>query len=379
MKEFCETDLMKNYRKVFLEREILFWVCYVAFCILGGMNFTSNAILGLYGFFYLLNALLILEKYMTYNGTGNTKVLLSGVLKYHAFDADSYMKEVAGKIILTESIMAIGFCISSACYQRAVLIPWILGLLAIPVLCFFVAKKLFSYRMTGTPSIVAVMCANLAYGLIWIVGIIVLFVFGMMALIVGYGVLNDRFCIRHYVQEMVAYQVYDSMLLPIMIIVYAVLIISVLYGERYKKLKYVSMGLLAAVVLCFMGTLVMDKANNLCITENSIILTKNFEEMTYTFQDVESFQVAKGKDQIDVKLTLKDGNTVNVVGNEFTNTKAWGEKYPTLYNFLSDLTGQLMTAGAKGSIRDVEAIREYVKNYDPECIKGTEEMIAKLQ
>lgn len=379
MEAFLETTMMKAHRKSYLHKEIIVGILFLLFCIIGPLTFNSNWILLMFAFFYLTVEGLLLTKYLSYPCERTFRGFLASVMKYHAFDTEAYFQQIAKKLAVTELVMAAGFSISMAVYQRTVMVPAVVLLLAAPFLLYLLVKGFFKYCLVNDLSVGVKVAINLIYGFSLFVSVIVLFVYGLGVVIVGYGIVSDALNVQKVSQDVVAYYVYQSSMAGVMIILCALFAVSQLYLKGSKFMKYASMALLVLFFLSMVGSLAMERANHTVITEQKIIHTSNFQVTEYGYDDVAKVKVSMGNDQMNVDLLMKDGEEIPVVAGTYSNTEAFNQKYDSLYSFLSDLTGKLLAQGAEGSITDVSAIREFVKDYDPVCVKGTEEIIAMLQ
>jgi len=379
MDAFYKSSLMKNHFSSYIEKEILAGIVFIFFCIFGGQSFVSNYILLMFCLFYVVGATLLLDKYLSYPVGNNLKGFLAGVVKYHAFDSDLLFKQIGKKLAITEGIMAVCFSVSMVADGRITLVPMIFLLLIVPAVMFLAMKAFFTYRTTRDIPTAMTTWLILCYSVLLFVEIIVLAVVGIVALMVGYAIVSDRLSGAKIAENVVAYRVYHNVLIQVLIVLLGVSIGALFYFKNPKIKKWVRIGALTSIVFCLIGSLVSERANNTLIMENHIVCTSNFQVTEYDFSEVSQVNVSMGNSEVRMELLMEDGNTIQVVDGSFTNTQAWGEKYYSLYNFMSDLTDRMLSQGATGSVRDVEDIREYVKNFDPECIRGMEEVITMLQ
>lgn len=374
-----ETDLMKKHLKSFRDMEILFGILFVAFCFFGPSTFVSNSILLMFILFYVVWEMIIFDKYLTYPIELNTKGYLVSTLKYHSFDSDEFFKKLRTKIIVMEGIMAGGFCISAVAYRRAELIPFVLLLIGVPAAIAYFAKWFFEYCLTHELATSTGIILKFAYGLFKGLAVLALGIYGLLVMLLGYGMLSDANGIPNVAEGIVAYRVYDNFLIGIMVIAFCVYVSLAFYLKYLKYCKQFEIVALIVLLVCFFGGLVMEQGQNTMIMEGHIVNTTHFKTTEYAYSDVDAVQVSMGSEDLKMDLVMKDGTQIKVIASEFTNTEAWSEKYYSLYNYLPDLTEDLLTAGAKGNITDVEKIREYVSGLDPQCVQGTEELIQLLQ
>lgn len=379
MKEFMNTPIMKEFYKNNFRKELLFSLIFVGFCFMGGGTFEHESILYVIGFFYAVAAGMLLNKYLSYPGEKAGAACLAEVVRYHSFDSNSHFKMIAGKLAMVEGIMAIGVCASLAGYKRSNYIVAAVLLLAIPALMFLGAQKYFAFRLThevsgGCKIFFIILKSIFAFG-----ACIALSVYGVIMIMLCYAVLSGFFALRLYSEEQVAYKTNGSPLFIIMFIMLALFVETTLYvNPRKKCAKIGGMVFLVGFALCFMGSLYVGNAFSTVITENEIIHTKNNIITTYTYKDVSSFQVYMESDHVQMELDMKDGEKIKVLRNESTNTEAWGEKYYSVYNFLSDITETFLENGSQGSVHDIEKIRNYMSGMDAQCIEGMEEVIEML-
>lgn len=378
MGAFYESELMKKFLKDELEKEVLIGGLFLCFCLFGPVTFTSNHILWMVLFFYLTGEAFLFLKYLSYPAKTAGRMLLAGIVKYQAFDSEALFHKLAGKVGIMEVLMAVMVSISMVMYQRAGMIPAVFLLLLVPALFFFMSRSYFNYQLTYEPTTGQKIGEIVLYTIIGGILKVGLLVYGVIALFLIYGFVSDKWGANQFSDSMVVYCVYDNVWMGVMVILFCIrFVVPTFYKGKYdKQIKIV---VWTAFLLCFVGSLVSERANNTVFVENRILHTVNFETREYVLEDVQSFQVSMGKDQMQMELVMKDGIFIKVVGNEDTSTEAWGEKYYSIYNYLSDLTDRLLSLGAEGSIRDVEAIRQFVKEFDPECVRGTEEIIDMLQ
>lgn len=379
MEAFFNSEEMKKHRRGYLQSEIIFLALYAVYGVVGNMNFKGTHILYMLSLFYLAGAGLLLEKYLSFQKEGNSKEFLAGVLKYHAFDSRAYFRKVFGRVALLELVMAAGISISFAVNGHFSWILWALLLLGLPALLVFLVKLYFVYRMQNEISVGLTTSLVLLYGIVRLVCVLILFVYGLVAIMGLYAIVSNCLAFQKMAEDVATYRVYKNVFLTGLALCMGLYIAAVFYGLRWKAMKYIRWALVVAFVVCFIGGLVTENRNNVTITENSICHAHYTKVTEYDYDDIKEVKAFVNLKGLQVELVMKDGQTFPLLGDESTNNDAWDQKYASVYNFLADVTRCALEHGATGSVTEPERIRDYVKEFDPKCIQGIEEMLALLQ
>ena len=111
--------------------------------------------------------------------------------------------------------------------------------------------------------------------------------------------------------------------------------------------------------------------------EDKIIVSNFDRTKEYSLSEIESFKVYEDDEELQVKVTFKDGFSETLFGSVSTNTEAFDEKYYSIYNFMEEMLPIYMENGAKGEIdkEDMEKLREIIKGYDKEIREAFEGIV----
>ena len=137
-----------------------------------------------------------------------------------------------------------------------------------------------------------------------------------------------------------------------------------------KSRKWITIGLFVALFLTF-GLLEYKMFNDhVRLTENDFVVKSGGREKAYDLNDVTNLRAYCKDDSLCLEVTFLDGVKVNVLGSVTEETKAWGERYYSDYNYAAELAEKLSERGIIGTLEDAEKLQKIVDGYDRECGEG---------
>lgn len=329
------------------------------------------------GCFYAFVTGAILMKNTTY-GYGSTYFTMASVFKYHAFKVDDYFRLVLKKIALTTTLMAILVGIANIIMHNESNIPYILVLLVIPYIIFFAYKKYFVYRMTHEPSTGQVVILSVIMAFVMFFVVMAIAVMLLFEAIMVYAMFSDDLGMAGFNDAEVVYKAYYNNIFIVIFILILFFAFAEMIGKKKIK-RWIRISVFALIIVLSVISILVEKNNNVVVTDKSIIYTRHGNISEYSYLDVETYLVHYQKSEIAMTLTMKDGKKIEVMSSEYTNTDGWDEQYYSLYNFAADFAKKLSASGAKGSLKDADDLREHVKTFDQPCIDGVDEIIEFLK
>lgn len=304
---------------------------------------------------------------------------LAGYMKFHGFSVEEYFLYIMKQFLPVQTIMAIGTIAIAIVEHNAARAAVGVIVFIIPFLVWKIRKSMFYYSVTHRGSAVLETVKGCFNGMIWMLSlvlVIITYALGVLEVSAFVGnilvPLNDNsaaVCISDDI----------FMLLVLGIgIFWSIILYS--NGKIVRKC-HIKGVLTVMVVLAIAVNSYSYAANHTIIEGEKVTDVKNFEKSTYSFNEVDKFEVFEDESEysIAMKIYLNNDETISVSMANYSNTDKWDEKYDNEYEFIKDITIQLLDKGAEGRIIEPDKMIKDMKEYlDSEEYENAEKTINEI-
>lgn len=352
-------------------------ICFITFIFTGFVGVDETNILGRICFpvcgsimivFFTMHYLKRYLSIMFYMGTGTTdNDYIYRIAKTQAFQPKKYFGFLSKKLITWQVTF---FAMASVIYiihknYIGILIAVVMGL--IPMLVCLLYKKRFKKEICIRNKNWEDIVGGFLKGIISLVEVCI----SMFYLILGYltvwAIISDGLG-GGLDESVIVYRTYENEIsFGIMFFSYMILVCLCMFPLKKKAAKT---RIVLVVIVIFSGLvdIVMEKNVYTEIYEDKIVVSDFKRKKEYLIEEIESFKIYEEKDELQVKVTFKDGFSETLFGSVATNSEAFDKKYYSVYNFMEKMIPVYMKNGAKGEIDkdDIEKLRELIRGYDKE-------------
>jgi hypothetical protein len=153
------------------------------------------------------------------------------------------------------------------------------------------------------------------------------------------------------------------------------------YIWRMKKYdKFI--GILSVILfVASLLTLFVESNTYSNFSEENITVHTLQNEKNYQLNDVEHFVIYNQDDSLQMKLYLKDGTTIKVLGASRSYSTLYVKTYPSEYHFIADYILWLQEAGATGTMEDMNAkqLQQSMMDLDIVSQQGMEKIMEEMK
>ena len=362
-------------------------ICFITFIFTGFVGVDETTVLGKICFPLCGSIMIIfftmhfLKKYlsiMLYMGidTATENEYLYNIAKTQAFPVKKYFDFLRKKLVVWQIVF---FIITSVIFilhtnYIGILIAVVMAL--IPSVVCLVYEKRFNKEICTRNKNWEAFVGGCLIGITSLVEICISFVYLFLGYMMVWAITSDNL-LGGLNENVILYRSYENeKTFGIMLFSFLIFVFACMYP---LKSKFKVIRIILGIIVIGFGVVDAVMENNMYteIYEDKIIVSNFDRTKEYSLSEIESFKVYEDDEELQVKVTFKDGFSETLFGSVATNTEAFDEKYYSIYNFMEEMLPIYMENGAKGEIdkEDMEKLREIIKGYDKEIREAFEGIV----
>ncbi|MCR5586172.1 MAG: hypothetical protein K6F77_01395 [Lachnospiraceae bacterium] len=313
----------------------------------------------------------------------NPQSIVAHIMRAHSIDVSAYFGCLRNRLMIFQIIYFIAQVVAYILNKSVDNIVMGVAGIVIPLVVGYIYKKIFQARLETRVDDGNMLLGTFFAGLISIVGYVLLTLFIFFVPLIVSGIIFVEFMPELQKPDVLVYVAYGKTAFTnIMGIVSILLMFTFAYstsglGLLFKKKTFAILRCVVAMVLVIMAiaSTVYSIENNVVEREYAVTVNKNGVKEVYIYEDATKVEIYEEKDELQMRLTFKDGTKVKMFGNMSSCTDKWNEMYYSEYNYAADLVRKLKSTGAEYELRDEKSLKEHVKSYDSRIKAGLKELV----